>query len=61
MNSEEFISKLSELGIPVFGVEAASTILGKPRSYAALYLLRLFKAKKIERVERQVLFAWHAA
>ena len=52
MNSQEFISKLSELGIPVFGVEAASTILGKPRSYAALYLLRLFKAKKIERVEK---------
>jgi len=52
MNSQEFISKLSELGIPVFGVEAASTILDKPRSYAALYLLRLFKAKKIERAER---------
>ena len=26
MNSEEFISKLSELGIPIFGVETASTM-----------------------------------
>jgi len=52
MDSHEFINKLSALGMPVFSVEAASTILGKPRGYTALYLLRLLKAKKIERVER---------
>ncbi len=52
MNSDDFIDKLRSLGLPVFSVETASNILGKPHTYAALYLQRLLKAGKIERIER---------
>lgn len=52
MNSDDFTRKLRSLGLPLFSVETASTILGKPRPYAALYLERLLKAGKIGRIER---------
>ena len=52
MNADDFVSKLRSLDLPVFSVDTASTILGKPKAYAALYLQRLLRAGKVGRIER---------